>query len=291
MYDASTGIITNLGIATNSNIPINGGGNFFYFTLDENEQGRIDVNGNLGFGSLFSVLDLSTGTTTNTGIDVASFIFADGNIAAFGAAESSSGVRTDLNGDGVLGSVDSVMYTFDVAVSPIDTSAGLTVKAGESITLFFFFLSGDVVVDGGNLVLIKSTVDGDVTVTNDGILSIIGSTVNGNVISQDAKSVSLTVTQITGDVQSINDTSIGIRFGTINGGVIINGAQGVSVEQSTIDVELLVQNNDDVNVILNSIGSVLKITDNVTCVEGDNTAPDSEILGCVPPPPPPGGGA
>jgi len=180
------------------------------------------------------------------------------------------------------------MYVFDATVPPIDTSAGLTVKTGESITLFDSTIAGDVMVDGGILVLLSSIVDGDITVTNDGILALTGSTVNGNVISQGAKSVSVTVTQITGDVQSTNDKSIGIRWGTINdGNVIVNGAQGVVVEQGTFDDELLVQNNGDVTVLGNSIENVLKVTDNVSCVEGNNTvtAGDSEVMDCAPPDP------
>ena len=108
IYDASTGTITNVGLAVDA---IELDGNFVAFLFFEEHQGNTDRNGD-GDASdaVLHIYDASTCTTTNLGLALRSRFFSlAGNLLAFRVSEKHQG-NTDLNGDGDVGFQEDVLH-------------------------------------------------------------------------------------------------------------------------------------------------------------------------------------
>jgi hypothetical protein len=118
IFDASTGTITNLGLAINHFLVRNG---LVPFTVFESYHGNTDLNGDGDTDDhVLHVFDPSTGTTTNLGLDSSWFFPGGGNLVRFTVREANQG-NTDLNGDG--DSADEVLHIFD-------SSTGTTTNLG-----------------------------------------------------------------------------------------------------------------------------------------------------------------
>ncbi len=118
VFDAETGVATNLGLAT-STFRIEG--DLLAFTVIESAQGASDLNGD--GDSKDGVLHLyrpSTGVVTNVGLDAAGGFVSSDTHVAFGVSESNQG-GIDRNGDG--DALDTVLHV--VSASGASTNLGL----------------------------------------------------------------------------------------------------------------------------------------------------------------------
>ena len=155
IYDHSTGITTNLGLAGSVSAV---DGNLVAFEVDERMQGNTDLNGD-GDTDDFNVLhiyDHSTGTTTN--LELSGYVSGvDGNLVAFLVSEHGQG-NTDLNNDGGNDPFDGV---YDHVLHIYDHSTGITTNlelVAESTSI------------DGNLVafLVSEHGQGNTDLNNDG---------------------------------------------------------------------------------------------------------------------------
>jgi hypothetical protein len=107
VFDAGTGISTNLGLAADDFL-LEGG--LAAFRVRESSQGDTDLNGD-GDASdrVVHVFDAAAGITTNLGLAAWAVTGVEGDLVAFPVMESSQG-RSDLNGDG--DAVDFVAHVF-----------------------------------------------------------------------------------------------------------------------------------------------------------------------------------
>lgn len=132
LYDAATGIITNLGYASGNAINFKGG--LLAFAVSEPRQGNTDLNGDgdtLDRAVLY-VADVRLGTITNLGVAIAngtSRVQIDNSLVAFSVLEADQG-HTDFNGDG--DAADYVLHVYDART-------GVTTNLGY--TYFFFHLN------------------------------------------------------------------------------------------------------------------------------------------------------
>jgi hypothetical protein len=131
VYDAETGVATNLGLAA-STFRIEG--DLLAFTVIESAQGASDRNGD--GDSNDGVLHLyrpSTGTLTNVGLAAAGGLVSSDTHVAFAVSESNQG-GADRNGDG--DALDTVLHL-------VDASTGVTTNLGAAtVTLQFQLNSG-----------------------------------------------------------------------------------------------------------------------------------------------------
>ena len=118
LFDAETGVATNLGLAT-STFRIEG--DLLAFTVIESAQGATDLNGD--GDSKDGVLHLyrpSTGSLTNVGLDAAGGFVSNDTHVAFAVSETNQG-GVDRNGDG-----DSA----DIVLHVVDASTGAATNLG-----------------------------------------------------------------------------------------------------------------------------------------------------------------
>jgi len=157
VYDATTGITTNLGLASFS---VDTGDNFVAFPVFESDHG--DLNGDTDTTDIvMHVYDATTGVINNLGLAGSSFL-AKGNLVAFPVSESSQGI--DLNGDGDTN--DSVLHVYD-ATTGLTDNLGLD-NAGFEIYGNFVALSVSEVRHGADL-------NGDAD-TDDNVLHVYDAT-------------------------------------------------------------------------------------------------------------------
>lgn len=98
VYNATTGITTNLGLASAGSPEVSG--NLVAFLVSEPAQGNTHLNGDTDTNdNVVHVYDATTGITTNLGLQSSFFPRVSGNLVAFVVNESAQG-NTDLNGDG-----------------------------------------------------------------------------------------------------------------------------------------------------------------------------------------------
>lgn len=133
VYDAETGLATNLGLAA-STFRIEG--DLLAFTVIESAQGASDRNGD--GDSNDGVLHLyrpSTGTLTNVGLDAAGGLVSSDTHVAFAVSESNQG-GADRNGDG--DALDTVLHL-------VDASTGVTTNLGAATLSLQFQLDSNLV--------------------------------------------------------------------------------------------------------------------------------------------------
>ena len=133
VYDAETGVATNLGLAA-STFRIKG--DLLAFTVIESAQGASDRNGD--GDSNDGVLHLyrpSTGTLTNVGLDAAGGLVSSDTHVAFAVSESNQG-GADRNGDG--DALDTVLHL-------VDASTGATTNLGGATLSLQFQLDSNLV--------------------------------------------------------------------------------------------------------------------------------------------------
>ena len=133
VYDAETGVATNLGLAT-STFRIRG--DLLAFTVIESAQGASDRNAD--GDSKDGVLHLyrpSTGTLTNVGLDAAGGFVSNDSHAAFAISESNQG-GADRNGDG---------DALDTVLSVVDASTGAVTNLGFATLSLQFQLDSNLV--------------------------------------------------------------------------------------------------------------------------------------------------
>jgi len=133
VFDAETGVVTNLGLAT-STFRIEG--DLLAFTVIESAQGASDRNGD--GDSKDGVLHLyrpSSGTLTNVGLDAAGGFVSNGTHAAFAVSESNQG-GADRNGDG--DALDTVLHL-------VDGSSGAAANLGFATLSLQFQLDSNLV--------------------------------------------------------------------------------------------------------------------------------------------------
>lgn len=158
VYDAETGVATNLGLAT-STFRIEG--DLLAFTVIESAQGATDRNGD--GDSKDGVLHLyrpSTGTLTNVGLDAAGGFVSNDTHAVFAVSESNQG-GTDRNGDG--DALDTVLHL-------VDASTGDTTNLGVATLSLQFKLDSNLVA-----FLVRESAQGNQNLNGD-------SDVNDNVL-------------------------------------------------------------------------------------------------------------
>lgn len=129
VYDASTGTLTNLGLASTGKLLASQ--NLISFTVNEASQGHTDLNGDGDATDyVLHVYDPTTDSTINLGLALWNGLtFAsDGNLVTFVVSESQQG-GTDLNGDGDIG--DEVVHVFNAATM---TTTNLGVAQAEQIS-------------------------------------------------------------------------------------------------------------------------------------------------------------
>jgi len=133
VYDAETGVATNLGLAA-STFRIKG--DLLAFTVIESAQGASDRNGD--GDSNDGVLHLyrpSTGALTNVGLDAAGGLVSSDTHVAFAVSESNQG-GADRNGDG--DALDTVLHL-------VDASTGVTTNLGAATLSLQFQLDSNLV--------------------------------------------------------------------------------------------------------------------------------------------------
>jgi hypothetical protein len=114
LFDAQTGAVTNLGLATTA---FRIDGNVLAFTVNEAAQGGADLNGDGDAkDSVLFLYNLTTHALTNVGLDAAGGFVLDSNRVAFAVSESNQGMA-DLNGDG--DAVDNVLHVVDAATGVV----------------------------------------------------------------------------------------------------------------------------------------------------------------------------
>ena len=142
VYDTTAGVLTNLGLASNTPGLIDGSN--LVFGVSELNQGT-DLNGD-GDASDGVVHLYDTGTGVITNLAVAGFGVPSGSRIVLSVREGPQGL-TDLNGDG--DALDFVLHTYDVA-SAVLTNVGINARGG-------FQLDGSIVAfrvletDEGNI--------------------------------------------------------------------------------------------------------------------------------------------
>lgn len=105
VYDVSTGVTTNLGLAGSALI----NGDLVAISVPESGQGNTDLNGDGDtLDRVLHVHDLQSAATTNLGLDVGGFQL-DGDLLAFKVSESRQG-HQDLNGDGDTSDIVAYVY-------------------------------------------------------------------------------------------------------------------------------------------------------------------------------------
>jgi hypothetical protein len=123
-YDISTGTVTNTGaqVDTWSSTERNAvSGSIIAFALRESWPGNVDQNGDGDTSDhVIMYYDISTGTTTNTGV-VGYLPTASGNIIAFTSSEDQAGV--DLNGDG--DTEDGVIRYYDISTGTVTNTGAV----------------------------------------------------------------------------------------------------------------------------------------------------------------------
>lgn len=127
VHDVSTGVTTNLGLATEF-AGSKGSGTLIALAVSELDQGQTDLNGDADvIDTVLYVYDSSSGALMNTGL-ATSFgsTRIDGSLVLAGVAEPSQG-ETDFNGDGDR--TDRVAVVFDAATGTV-TNLGLALASG-----------------------------------------------------------------------------------------------------------------------------------------------------------------
>ena len=115
IYDHSTGVVTNLKIASEGVLILDN--NLVAFDVSERFQGRIDLNGDGDIDdSILHIYDHSTGVVTNSEINGA-LLDVNGNMLPFLVPEDLEG-RIDLNGDGDTDD-DYVLHIYDHSTGSI----------------------------------------------------------------------------------------------------------------------------------------------------------------------------
>ncbi len=137
IHDVSTGLTTNLGLATGF-ITLLGESSQVAFPVSEYNQGQTDLNGDNDFlDAVMHIYDSRSGDIVNIGIAVSySVPRTHGTRVLFGVHEVSAG-NTDLNGDGDIS--DQVAFLYDGDTGQLD-NLGLAVFGND------MDLSGNVVV-------------------------------------------------------------------------------------------------------------------------------------------------
>lgn len=123
VFDAETGVATNLGLATSA---FRIEGDLLAFTVIESGQGGTDRNGD--GDSKDAVLHLyrpSTGALTNVGLDAAGGFVSSDTHVAFAVSESNQG-GSDRNGDG--DALDSVLHVVAAAGGPATNLGAATLS-------------------------------------------------------------------------------------------------------------------------------------------------------------------
>ena len=122
VYDSASGTTTNIGLASNNSIFGNG---FIAFDVIESDQAGADLNGDGdSTDAVLHVLDVTSGTVTNLGLDSLQDR-ANGDLIAMRVNESRQGA--DLNGDG---------DTSDFVLHVYDHSTGSTTNFGFATNAF-----------------------------------------------------------------------------------------------------------------------------------------------------------
>jgi hypothetical protein len=123
VFDASTGTVTNLGLASAS---FRIDGSLLAFTVGESSQGGLDRNGDGDAkDSVLHLYDLTRNTITNVGLDASGGFVVSGSRVAFAVSENSQGA-TDRNGDG--DALDSVLHVVDGATGVVTNLGAATLS-------------------------------------------------------------------------------------------------------------------------------------------------------------------
>ena len=164
VFDASTGVTTNLALAVNAVPRIDG--DQVFFVVSESLQGRTDLNGD-GDASDFLLhkFDAATGSVTNLGIN-ASSIQAEGGLVAIAVNESSQ--LGDLNAD--LDRSDRVLHVLDAGTGNL-TNLALGFSRFTSSPEFRFQISDGFVAFAVSESAQRSDLNADLD-TNDFVLHL-----------------------------------------------------------------------------------------------------------------------
>ncbi len=129
VYDASTDIVTNLGLDGSGGLAVSG--NLVAFIVKESSQNYSDLNGDGDTSDrVVHVYDASTDITTNLALDGSGGLAVSGDLAAFIVKETNQSF-TDLNGDGDTS--DLVVHVYD-AGTDIVTNLGLDGSGGLAVS-------------------------------------------------------------------------------------------------------------------------------------------------------------
>ena len=152
VYNASTGMTTNLKLALARRVP-QIAGNLISFKVSEKNQGNTDLNGDGDAADkVVFVYDASTDTITNLKLLGFGDSTTDGNLVVVKARESNQG-NTDLNGDG--DAADTVVHVYNA-------NTGMTTNLKIAV-------GGDPVVQGGLAVIpVSESRQGQTDLNNDG---------------------------------------------------------------------------------------------------------------------------
>ncbi len=158
VYDAETGVATNLGLAAST---FRIAGDLLAFTVIESAQGASDRNGdgdsNDGVLHLYRA---STGVLTNVGLDAAGGLVSSDTHVAFAVSEGNQGA-SDRNGDG--DALDTVLHL-------VDAATGATTNLGAATLSLQFQLDSNLVA-----LLVRESAQGNLSLNGD-------SDVNDNVL-------------------------------------------------------------------------------------------------------------
>ena len=128
VHSVDTGISTNLGVAVRDDVLV--AGCDVAFRVDEAMNGAVDLNGDGDAGdSVMHVLDVSSLTVTNLGIEALSGFGMAGSRLAFLAPETGQATPQDLNGDGDF--LDRVLFVHDLWTGSTTSSGLAGVRHGQ----------------------------------------------------------------------------------------------------------------------------------------------------------------
>jgi len=129
-------------------------------------------------------------------------------------------IKTDVNGEVVVGSDDVVVISNDATVNGnIDVNGG-TLIVGEDVTI-----NGNIESTGGTVIIENgSTLNGNIQIKvsgAEGILTINDASIMGNIESVGIDTLTVTNIFLGGNISSTNDKTVKITDNTVNGNMDI----------------------------------------------------------------------
>ncbi len=278
VFDISTGVTTNVGLATGQPRV---DGNFVTFRVSESGEGPTgtDLNGDGDkVDGVLHVFDSSKSKTTNVGLAIFGHL-PEGNLVAFDVSESDQG-GTDLNGDG--DATDAVLHVFDISTG-VTTNVGLAVIGFEIDGNLVAFTvpefgegatdlngDGDVIMPNRLTDFVLHVFDTSTGVTTNVGFAIGNFEIDGNLVAFTVIESKQGATDLNGDNDAIDTVQHVLELLPLEGGATVG--PGSTIGSSTIIDEGATVGSDS------TIGADTTIAEGATVGDG-STIGDNTTIG------------